>query len=69
MTNCCRRRLEVVEVLNTDKTLDAIYTDQDYMEADGSLAQNFYKPDWSPELFRGGCVGHFLVVRARSPNL
>ncbi len=56
--------LEVVKVLNTDKTLDAIYTDQDYMEADGSLAQNFYKPDWSPELFRGVMyVGHLLVVR------
>ena len=56
--------LEVVKALNADRTLDVVYTDQDYVEADGSVAQTFYKPDWSLELFRGVMyVGHLLVVR------
>jgi GT2 family glycosyltransferase/predicted O-methyltransferase YrrM len=56
--------LEVVKLLNADPTFDAVYTDQDYMEADGTFARNFYKPDWSLEMLRGVMyVGHLLVVR------
>ena len=56
--------MEVAKALNSDRELDVIYTDQDYVEADGSLAQAFYKPDWSLEMFRGVMyVGHLLVVR------
>ena len=56
--------LAVIQALNADPTLDVVYTDQDYVEADGSVAQTFYKPDWSLELFRGVMyVGHLLVVR------
>jgi GT2 family glycosyltransferase len=55
---------EAVKTLNADRTLDVVYTDQDQIEADGSPAQTFYKPDWSLELFRGVMyVGHLLVVR------
>jgi ubiquinone/menaquinone biosynthesis C-methylase UbiE/GT2 family glycosyltransferase len=56
--------LEVANVLNGDPGIDALYTDQAYIEADGAMGQLFYKPDWSPELFRGVMfVGHLLVVR------
>ena len=56
--------LEVAKALNADRTLDVVYSDQDYVEANGSVAQTFYKPDWSLELFRGVMyVGHLLVVR------
>jgi hypothetical protein len=60
---------EVAKALNADHSLDVIYTDQDYVEADGSFAQHFYKPDWSFELFRGVMyVGHLLVVRRSVAN-
>jgi GT2 family glycosyltransferase len=56
--------LEVVKALNADRTLDVVYTDQDSIEADGTVAHTFYKPDWSLELLRGVMyVGHLLVVR------
>ncbi len=56
--------LEVVKALEADRTLDVVYTDQDYIDVDGSVAQTFYKPDWSLEMFRGVMyVGHLLVVR------
>lgn len=56
--------LEVVQILRTDSTIDALYTDQAYLSADGKLVEPFFKPDWSPELFRGVMfVGHLLVVR------
>ena len=56
--------VEVVRALNRDPDLDVVYTDQDYIDADGTVAEPFFKPDWSPELFRGVMyVGHLLVVR------
>ncbi len=56
--------LEVAKALNADPTLDVVYTDQDSIEADGTEAHTFYKPDWSLELLRGVMyVGHLLVVR------
>lgn len=56
--------LEIARVLNEDPETEAVYTDQDYVTADGRLSRRFYKPDWSPEMFRGVMyVGHLLVVR------
>ena len=58
--------LEVAEVLKDDRAIDVVYTDQDYIEADGRVAEPFFKPDWSLEMFRGVMyVGHLLVVRRR----
>jgi GT2 family glycosyltransferase/SAM-dependent methyltransferase len=55
---------EVASVLNSDSGIDALYTDQSYLEADGRIAEPFYKPDWSPDMFRGVMfIGHLLVVR------
>jgi GT2 family glycosyltransferase len=57
---------EVVLELNESPSTDVIYTDQAYIEADGALAGNFFKPDWSPELLRGVMyVGHLLIVRRK----
>ncbi|MBV8847894.1 MAG: glycosyltransferase [Bryobacterales bacterium] len=47
-----------------DSGLDAVYTDEDKVDEDGIRNQPFYKPDWSPEYFRGVMyVGHLLCVR------
>jgi O-antigen biosynthesis protein len=44
---------------------DAVYSDEDKLEdASGKLIEPFFKPDWSPEYFRGAMyVGHLLCVR------
>jgi glycosyltransferase involved in cell wall biosynthesis len=56
--------LEVVALINDDKGIDIIYSDQDKVDEKGNLSSPFFKPDWSPELFLGVMyVGHLLVVR------
>lgn len=43
---------------------DALYTDQDTIDAHGHRVHTFHKPDWSPEYLRHVMyVGHLLVVR------
>ncbi len=43
---------------------DALYTDQDTVDAHGRRVHTFHKPDWSPEYLRHVMyVGHLLVVR------
>ncbi|MFM7207221.1 MAG: glycosyltransferase [Planctomycetaceae bacterium] len=43
---------------------DAIYSDQDTVDASGRTTWTFHKPDWSPEYLRHVMyVGHLLVVR------
>lgn len=44
---------------------DVIYSDEDKLEDESSeLVEPFFKPDWSPEYFRGAMyVGHLLGVR------
>ena len=44
---------------------DAAYSDEDKLEDNsGQLVEPFFKPDWSPEYFRGVMyVGHFLCVK------
>lgn len=55
---------EVVRLLNQDPLADVIYSDQDKIDGRGSRSEPFYKPDWSPEYFRGAMyVGHLLVVK------
>jgi hypothetical protein len=55
---------EIVLALNADRETDVLYTDQDYISPDGESVQHFFKPDWSPMLFRGAMyVGHLLTVR------
>lgn len=44
---------------------DVVYSDEDKLDdASGDLVEPFFKPDWSPEYFRGAMyVGHLLCVR------
>ena len=44
---------------------DVVYSDEDKLdETTGRLVEPFFKPDWSPEYFRGAMyVGHLLCVR------
>jgi GT2 family glycosyltransferase len=44
---------------------DVVYSDEDKLdEATGKLVEPFFKPDWSPEYFRGVMyVGHLLCLR------
>ena len=56
--------LEVVALINDDKGIDVVYSDQDKVDEKGNLSSPFFKPGWSPELFLGVMyVGHLLVVR------
>jgi O-antigen biosynthesis protein len=55
----------VAELLKQDPSLDVVYTDQDYLDAQGRRIGTLLKPDWSPEMFCGVMfVNHLLVVRA-----
>jgi len=55
---------EIVALLNEHKDADVIYSDQDKITQSGKFCEPFYKPDWSPEYFRGVMyVGHLLTVR------
>ena len=55
---------ETVLTLNGDPATDVVYTDQDYVSPDGEPVGHFFKPDWSPTLFRGVMyIGHLLTVR------
>jgi GT2 family glycosyltransferase len=44
---------------------DVVYSDEDKLDdTSGALVEPFFKPDWSPEYFRGVMyVGHLLCVR------
>ena len=44
---------------------DVVYSDEDKLDdATSELVEPFFKPDWSPEYFRGAMyVGHLLCVR------
>ena len=56
--------LECVRLLNEKPGTDAIYTDEDKIDRRGAHSEPFFKPGWSPELFRGVMyVGHLLVLR------
>jgi len=52
-----------VELLQTDREADVIYTDEDKI-IQGNLAAPMLKPDWSPEFFvTQNYLGHFVVMR------
>jgi len=42
--------IEVVKLLNRNKDLDYIYSDEDKINQDGEHVEPFFKPDWSPDL-------------------
>lgn len=55
---------EVIKALNKNKNLDFIYSDEDKMELDGSLADPHFKPDYNPDLLLStNYICHFSVIR------
>ncbi|TMK50417.1 MAG: glycosyltransferase family 2 protein [Actinobacteria bacterium] len=55
---------EVVKLLNRQRDLDFIYTDEDKKELDGRFSDPFFKPGWSPELLlTTNYVTHLAVYR------
>jgi GT2 family glycosyltransferase len=42
---------EVVSLLNKNRGLDFIYSDEDKLDESGRRCDVFFKPDWSPDLF------------------
>ena len=53
---------EVVKSINIDNP-DFIYTDEDFISADGFRAQPHYKPDFSPDLLLShNYITHFVVI-------
>ena len=61
---------EIVQLLQTHKDADFIYTDEDKIEKDGYLHRDpYFKPDWSPHLLE--CINyitHFSVIRRQIVN-
>ena len=55
---------EVVKVLNTDKSIDMVYTDEDKIALNGKRYFPHFKPDFSPDtLFSSNYICHFTVLR------
>ena len=56
----------VVEVLNQNKKLDLIYTDEDKLDKNGTRCYPHFKPDWSPEtLMSLNYICHLVVIRTK----
>ncbi|MGB6682002.1 MAG: glycosyltransferase family 2 protein, partial [Candidatus Bathyarchaeia archaeon] len=55
---------EFVKVLNQNKDLDLIYSDEDKKELSGQRVEPFFKPDWSPDLLMSmNYVSHLTIFR------
>ncbi len=55
---------EVVKVLNENKDLDMIYSDEDKLYLDGKRCYPNFKPDYSPDTLMGlNYICHFTVLR------
>lgn len=57
---------EMVKVLNEDKTIDFIYTDEDKLDLDGQRCDPNFKPDYSPDtLLSSNYFCHFTLLRTK----
>lgn len=55
---------ENVKILNKNKEIDFIYSDEDKMSPNGTLCDPHFKPDWSPDtLLSLNYICHFAVIR------
>ena len=56
---------EIVSVLNVNKELDFIYTDEDKIAGDDMHRSDpFFKPDWNPDLLYSiNYITHFITIR------
>ena len=54
----------LAEEISTHPVADILYTDEEKITENGNPVQPAFKPDWSPEYFRGTMyIGHLLCVR------
>ena len=57
---------EVVKVLNNNKSIDMIYTDEDKLDPNGNYCDPHFKPDYSPDtLLSLNYICHFTVIRKK----
>lgn len=57
---------EVVRLLNEDKKIDFIYSDEDKIDAQGKRSEPHFKPDYSPDtLLSLNYICHLSVIRTR----
>lgn len=55
---------EVAAVLNRDRSIDFVYTDEDKLDMDGNRAEPHFKPDFAVDNFlSNNYVCHFSVIR------
>lgn len=55
---------EISAVLNNDKAIDVVYSDEDRISSDGERHEPFFKPEYSPDLLRScNYIGGLLVAR------
>jgi GT2 family glycosyltransferase len=57
---------EIVKWLNESPDADFVYSDEDKLDAAGLRCDPYFKPDWSPELFRSFMYTNHLMVLRRS---
>jgi GT2 family glycosyltransferase len=56
--------LRIVEMLNQDRSLDVLYSDEDKIDEHNRHVHGFFKPEWSPDLLLSmNYVCHFLTCR------
>ena len=57
---------EVVKVLNENKKLDFIYSDEDKLDTHGKYCDPHFKPDWSPDtLLSLNYICHLTTIRKK----
>lgn len=57
---------KVVEVLNKNKKIDLVYSDEDKLDKHGTRCYPHFKPDWSPDtLLSLNYICHLVVVRTK----
>lgn len=55
---------EVVKAINQSPDIDLFYSDEDKIDEQGRRYDPFFKPDWSPDLFRScNYLCHFIVMK------
>ncbi len=55
---------EVVKLLNANRDIDFIYSDEDKISTRGARFEPHFKPDWSPDYFlSNNYICHFTVIK------
>jgi GT2 family glycosyltransferase len=53
-----------VRILNDDRNIDLLYSDEDKMHDDHMVSEPHFKPDWCPDNFLcRNYIGHLMVIR------